>query len=89
MCQAIGRWSYSIYLWHWPILVLVGMRFGPLSVPENLLLVCGAIVIAAATYAMVENPIRRSTYLTRSAWLSVALGLAAIGAVVTLLGAIF
>jgi peptidoglycan/LPS O-acetylase OafA/YrhL len=24
----IGRWSYSWYLWHWPILVLVEARFG-------------------------------------------------------------
>jgi peptidoglycan/LPS O-acetylase OafA/YrhL len=87
VCQAIGRWSFSIYLWHWPILVLVAQRFGTLSVPENLLLVCVAIVISAATYKLVENPIRRSTYLTRSAWLSVGLGLFLIGFVVAVLNA--
>jgi peptidoglycan/LPS O-acetylase OafA/YrhL len=85
--QAIGRWSYSIYLWHWPILVLVAQHFGPLSLPENLLLLVAAIAISAASYALVENPIRRSTYLSRSSWLTVGLGLFTIGIVVALLSA--
>lgn len=55
--QSIGRWSYSINDWHYPILILVAQRFGPGPVPENLLLVGVAIALSAATYALVENPI--------------------------------
>ncbi|AGQ92420.1 hypothetical protein M634_13025 [Vibrio parahaemolyticus O1:Kuk str. FDA_R31] len=25
-CQYIGKWSYSIYLWHWPIVVLLSLK---------------------------------------------------------------
>ena len=85
--QALGRWSYSIYLWHYPILILAAQRFGPLTVPENLLLVVVAIFLSAATYRLVEDPIRRTRFLTRSAWLSVGVGLLIVGLVVGMLSA--
>ncbi len=65
----IGRWSYSWYLWHWPLLVLVAEHahttVGAHSVAENLLLVTIALALAAGTYFAVENPIRHSGALTR------------------------
>ena len=66
----IGRWSYSWYLWHWPILVIAAERahtkVGKVAVPKNLVLCLCALVIAAATYYFVENPVRHSKLLTRS-----------------------
>jgi len=85
--QAVARWSYSIYLWHYPILILAAQRFGPLTVPENLLLVSVAILLSAATYRLVEDPIRRSTYVKRSAWLSIGIGLLVVALVVAMLSA--
>ena len=85
--QAVGRWSYSIYLWHYPILILAAQRFGPLTVPENLLLVGVAIFLSAATYRLVEDPIRRTRFVTRSAWLSIGVGLLVVGLVVGMLSA--
>jgi len=59
--RAIGRWSYSWYLWHYPVLV-----FGTfwLLRPPNLLeaAVMGTVslIIAAASTEWFESPIRRS-----------------------------
>ena len=53
----IGLISYSLYLWHWSILVLgkwtIGV--GPWSAPVLLLL---TIMIAALSYHLVEKPLR-------------------------------
>ena len=58
--QWFGKRSYSLYLWHWPILVIVAERAGTSSLPfrDNLWLVLLAIVISMASYRVVENPIR-------------------------------
>ena len=58
----LGQRSYSLYLWHWPVLVLAAERTGKVALPvaDNLLLIGVAIVLAAASYSFVENPIRRA-----------------------------
>jgi len=65
MFQRVGEWigdrSYSLYLWHWPFVILV-----PLVIEGNLKdwmkVVCIAVVfvIADLSYRFIENPIRRS-----------------------------
>jgi peptidoglycan/LPS O-acetylase OafA/YrhL len=62
----LGRFSYSWYLWHWPILVIAAEYFHTsveASIPRNLVLVGVALVIAAGTYFFVENPVRHSRWL--------------------------
>jgi hypothetical protein len=88
-----GRISYSLYLWHWPILVLTAAALGtPLPLPVGLLLAGGAIVVATASYRFVEQPFRygspggsMSGTLLRAAGAVAAVGVLAvgIGAVVT------
>ena len=55
---AIGRMSYSLYLYHWPILVLARYASLPTALSwrlgEGLLLV----VLSAASYRFVEQPFR-------------------------------
>ena len=75
----VGRWSYSWYLWHWPILVIAAAHVHTSvlgsSVWKNLGLSASALVLAAMTYFCVENPIRHSRRLARNP------GLTMIGAV--------
>lgn len=56
--QFIGDASYSIYLWHWPIIVLVGFSYSVIPVREALLIVVATIVLAALSMKFVENPFR-------------------------------
>ncbi len=55
----IGRISYSLYLWHWPLLVLVPVALGvEASLGLNALLVLCAVGLAALSTELVEAPIR-------------------------------
>jgi len=66
----IGRWSYSWYLWHYPIITIAAehahTKINKVALHKNLLLVLLGLVLAAATYFLVENPVRHSRGLARS-----------------------
>lgn len=53
----IGRISFSLYLWHWPLLIFGTLAFGD-STASLLLIVAGAFAAASAAYHFVEAPIR-------------------------------
>ncbi|HEX3946691.1 MAG TPA: acyltransferase [Acidimicrobiales bacterium] len=56
----IGAISYGIYLWHWPIFVyLNGARTGLSTLPLDLLRVGLTLLVATASYYLVERPIRQ------------------------------
>jgi peptidoglycan/LPS O-acetylase OafA/YrhL len=54
----LGTRSYGLYLWHWPIFVLVPGG-GPISAAAKILLSVG---FAEASYRLVEQPVRRSSF---------------------------
>jgi len=54
----IGDASYSIYLWHWPVLLLGGERLGLPARAEGAVLVAVTLAMAAASYVLVEQPFR-------------------------------
>jgi peptidoglycan/LPS O-acetylase OafA/YrhL len=73
--QWLGKFSYSLYLWHWPILIIAAQHAGhPLSVEDNLLWVLLALVLSVGSYFLIENPIRHWSFLARSGGRSVSLG---------------
>ncbi|MBN8264163.1 MAG: acyltransferase [Xanthomonadales bacterium] len=59
----VGLWSYSLYLWHWPLLVLVRYRDGmePPGIGMALLLLVGSLLLAALSHRFVETPFRGPT----------------------------
>jgi len=60
----IGLISYSLYLWHWPLLVLAKyMARGELSVMARAGLLVASVGLAALTWKYVETPIRRRRLL--------------------------
>jgi hypothetical protein len=76
--RAIGRISYSWYLWHWPVLVLAPFVLGHppgLGARVAAALLSGAL--AALTLRFLENPLRFADPIRRSARASLALGGAA------------
>ncbi len=55
----LGRISYSLYLWHWPVLVIPAVALGaPLTIESRIGLAVASVVLAAATQRWVEDPIR-------------------------------
>jgi peptidoglycan/LPS O-acetylase OafA/YrhL len=65
--QWLGRRSYSLYLWHWPILVLAAERLGrsQLTARQNLPYLVVALLASMATYSLIEDPIRHRRWPAR------------------------
>ncbi len=81
--RAIGRVSYSWYLWHWPVLLLAPPLLGhPLGLTERLAAVLISGALAVLTLHLIENPLRFAAPIRRSALASLALGAAATTAAV-------
>jgi peptidoglycan/LPS O-acetylase OafA/YrhL len=72
--RAIGRVSYSWYLWHWPVLVLAASWLGPLPLWLSVSLALAALLPAAAAYRWIEQPVRHSPVLAADARRSLRLG---------------
>ena len=80
--QLLGLISYSLYLWHWPILIIATQSRGATSLPvwDNVLWLLVATLAAVLTYRLLENPVRHWRWLMQRRWASVIAGLCMIAA---------
>ncbi len=76
--QWLGKLSYSLYLWHWPVLILAAASLGTeLAMTTKLAFVGVALALSVVTYKYVESPVRNSSWLkARRPSVSVAVGAA-------------
>jgi peptidoglycan/LPS O-acetylase OafA/YrhL len=74
--QWIGRHSYALYLWHWPVLVLADARWGPLNWIQRLVAVAIAVGLSALSLRYVEDPVRHARALVAAPARSLAFGAA-------------
>lgn len=60
-----GKISYSLYLWHWPILAF--MSYSGISIPQwRWPAIAASFVLATLSYYMIESPLRKERWATRS-----------------------
>jgi peptidoglycan/LPS O-acetylase OafA/YrhL len=75
--QLLGDISYSVYLWHWPLLVLVPIVLDrAMTTAENLLLLAVTLFLGWVTKVVVEDPVRRGSFLVarRPVWTFATMG---------------
>ena len=83
--QLLGKISYSLYLWHWPVLVIPQVIAGNhVSIMERSLLAALSIVLAALTEKYIERPFRKGFVISLQPMRNIALA----GMVATLLAVI-
>ncbi|MFO2462729.1 SGNH hydrolase domain-containing protein [Pseudomonas sp. 15FMM2] len=65
---AIGLVSFSLYLWHWPVLAFYRYAYADLSLPGGALCLAIMVVLTYASYKFIEVPFRSTnTGLTKTA----------------------
>ncbi|MEQ9639859.1 MAG: acyltransferase family protein [Alphaproteobacteria bacterium] len=76
----IGWISYSLYLWHWPVIILMRWTVGIDSAPLMVAAVLLATMLAMASYHFLERPIRGNRHLRQmTSWKAVALSVVVTG----------
>ncbi|UTH13253.1 acyltransferase family protein [Macrococcus equipercicus] len=77
LLTTIGRYSYSLYLWHYPVIVLTHAHFNKGELPSYIYGIDIALTIGLAvlSYHLVEQPFRKGVSLKTA---PVALALAAV-----------
>jgi peptidoglycan/LPS O-acetylase OafA/YrhL len=56
---SIGLVSYSLYLWHFPVFAFARVWLGSFGTTDKIVLIGISYALAAATYSMIEQPLRR------------------------------
>lgn len=58
----IGKISYSLYLWHFPVIIFLGTLLPPNSKRFYLIAVAVMLLLSICSFKLVEDPIRRSSF---------------------------
>lgn len=80
--QWVGLASYSLYLWHWPLIVFYTELSGAKPKPlQSLALFAGSLLLAWASLKWVESPVRQLRFLAISPARSLVAGAAMVAVV--------
>lgn len=71
----IGGLSYSLYLWHWPLLSAGEWIWGSLGIWQGLAIALASVIPAWVGYHIVEKPFRYSKAFTRSPKFALSMGI--------------
>ncbi len=67
--QFVGDLSYSIYLWHWPLIVTLPLVTGePLRTVDKPVVLIITLLLSWASTRLVEDPVRHSRALSLVPW---------------------
>lgn len=62
----VGLISYSLYLWHWPLIGFARFYFGdPLGPFDKIIIAALTVLLAVLTWKFVETPFRHRGFMTR------------------------
>lgn len=61
----IGQISYSLYLWHWPVIILTETLMVKGSAEQIAVSLVASIALATASFYLIEQPIRSTSFLSR------------------------
>ena len=88
--QWLGGVSYSLYLWHWPLIVIVPFALGvEMSDPMRIAILVAALLLAWGTKRFVEDTGQRALWWARSTRRSMAGMVAGVLVIVLAAGALF
>lgn len=84
--QFIGDVSYSVYLWHWPVVVIAPFALGTeyLTLVQKLFFIALVILLSYITKIFIEDPVRHNRLLMKTNLRTYAYGMASILVVVGL-----
>jgi peptidoglycan/LPS O-acetylase OafA/YrhL len=78
---ALGDISYAVYLWHWPILVLLPMALHQtLNFRLRIIILAATLTVSWLSTNLVETPLRRAPALRVRRWPSLAIALSSVAA---------
>ncbi|MBB3664868.1 MULTISPECIES: acyltransferase family protein [Prauserella salsuginis group] len=85
----LGNLSFSLYLWHWPVLLFyVLLRDRPeVGLRGGAVIIAASLALAMLTYHLVEQPVLRAKLDTRTVWGSYRVGAATLAVVLAMAGA--
>jgi peptidoglycan/LPS O-acetylase OafA/YrhL len=71
--QWVGNYSYSLYLWHWPLIVVAPwLLHGPTTWRAKVMILVASLVLAFLTKRFVEDPVRSGRRWQTRRWPSYA-----------------